>query len=108
MNTLELDSDAIASHPAQIFPMQPDHMYFQSSEQPFLIPQKMEVITRPADEDITLIGNAVRYNGVRIGRRYAVIIISDRETGNALLDDAGNELQAKWVIAERRQTEQLT
>ena len=47
-----------------------------------------------ADEDITLI-DTVRYNGVEIGRRYTVVgTLVDKETGNALLDDAGKEITA--------------
>ena len=37
----------------------------------------------------------MRYNGVEIGRRYTVVgTLVDKETGNALLDDAGNKITA--------------
>ena len=55
-----------------------------------------------ADEDITLI-DTVRYNGVEIGRKYTVVgTIVDKETGNALLDDAGNKITASnEFVAEK-------
>lgn len=55
-----------------------------------------------ADQDITLI-DTVRYNGVEIGRKYTVVgTLVDKETGNALLDDAGNKITASnEFVAEK-------
>ena len=55
-----------------------------------------------ADEDITLI-DTVRYNGVEIRRKYTVVgTLVDKETGNALLDDAGNKITASnEFVAEK-------
>ena len=45
----------------------------------------------------------MRYNGVEIGRRYTVVgTLVDKETGNALLDDAGNKITASnEFVAEK-------
>ena len=45
----------------------------------------------------------MRYNGVEIGRRYTVVgTLVDKETGNALFDDAGNKITASnEFVAEK-------
>ena len=55
-----------------------------------------------ADQDIILI-DTVRYNGVEVGRKYTVVgTLVDKETGNALLDDAGNKITASnEFVAEK-------
>ncbi len=62
----------------------------------------MEVITARLTKDITLI-DTVRYNGLRSDAEYTVVgTLVDKETGNALLDDAGNKITASnEFVAEK-------
>ena len=96
---LELDGSTVASH-TDIF----------DTDQTIYVPKLRTTIfdsengshNSAADEDITLI-DTVRYNGVEIGRRYTVVgTLVDKETGNALLDDAGNKITASnEFVAEK-------
>ena len=96
---LELDGNTVASHTD-----------ISDTDQTIYVPKLRTTIfdsengshNSAADEDITLI-DTVRYNGVEIGRRYTVVgTIVDNETGNALLDDAGNKITASnEFVAEK-------
>ena len=96
---LELDGITVASHTD-----------ISDTDQTIYVPKLRTTIfdsengshNSAADEDITLI-DTVRYNGVEIGRRYTVVgTLVDKETGNALLDDAGNKITASnEFVAEK-------
>lgn len=96
---LELDGNTVASHTD-----------ISDTDQTIYVPKLRTTIfdsengshNSAADEDITLI-DTVRYNGVEIGRRYTVVgTLVDKETGNALLDDAGNKITASnEFVAEK-------
>ena len=96
---LELDGNTVASHTD-----------ISDTDQTIYVPKLRTTIfdsengshNSAADEDITLI-DTVRYNGVEIGRRYTVVgTLVDNETGNALLDDAGNKITASnEFVAEK-------
>lgn len=96
---LELDGSTVASHTD-----------ISDTDQTIYVPKIRTTIfdsengshNSAADEDITLI-DTVRYNGVEIGRRYTVVgTLVDKETGNALLDDAGNKITASnEFVAEK-------
>ena len=96
---LELDGNTVASHTD-----------ISDTDQTVYVPKLRTTIfdsengshNSAADEDITLI-DTVRYNGVEIGRKYTVVgTIVDKETGNALLDDAGNKITASnEFVAEK-------
>lgn len=96
---LELDGITVASHTDT-----------SDTDQTIYVPKLRTTIfdsengshNSAADEDITLI-DTVRYNGVEIGRRYTVVgTLVDKETGNALLDDAGNKITASnEFVAEK-------
>lgn len=96
---LELDGNTVASHTD-----------ISDTDQTIYVPKIRTTIfdsengshNSAADEDITLI-DTVRYNGVEIGRRYTVVgTLVDKETGNALLDDAGNKITASnEFVAEK-------
>ena len=96
---LELDSNTVASHTD-----------ISDTDQTVYVPKLRTTIfdsengshNSAADKDITLI-DTVRYNGVEIGRKYTVVgTIVDKETGNALLDDAGNKITASnEFVAEK-------
>ena len=96
---LELDGSTVASHTD-----------ISDTDQTIYVPKLRTTIfdsengshNSAADEDITLI-DTVRYNGVEIGRRYTVVgTLVDKETGNALLDDAGNKITASnEFVAEK-------
>ena len=96
---LELDGNTVASHTD-----------ISDTDQTVYVPKLRTTIfdsengshNSAADEDITLI-DTVRYNGVEIGRRYTVVgTLVDNETGNALLDDAGNKITASnEFVAEK-------
>lgn len=96
---LELDGSTVASHTD-----------ISDTDQTIYVPKLRTTIfdsengshNSAADEDITLI-DTVRYNGVEIGRRYTVVgSLVDKETGNALLDDAGNKITAlNEFVAEK-------
>lgn len=96
---LELDGITVASHTD-----------ISNTDQTIYVPKLRTTIfdsengshNSAADEDITLI-DTVRYNGVEIGRRYTVVgTLVDKETGNALLDDAGNKITASnEFVAEK-------
>ena len=96
---LELDGNTVASHTD-----------ISDTDQTIYVPKLRTTIfdsengshNSAADEDITLI-DTVRYNGVEIGRKYTVVgTIVDKETGNALLDDAGNKITASnEFVAEK-------
>ncbi len=96
---LELDGNTVASHTD-----------ISDTDQTVYVPKLRTTIfdsengshNSVADEDITLI-DTVRYNGVEIGRKYTVVgTIVDKETGNALLDDAGNKITASnEFVAEK-------
>ena len=96
---LELDGNTVASHTD-----------ISDTDQTVYVPKLRTTIfdsengshNSAADEDITLI-DTVRYNGVEIGRRYTVVgTLVDKETGNALLDDAGNKITASnEFVAEK-------
>ena len=96
---LELDGNTVASHTD-----------ISDTDQTVYVPKIRTTIfdsengshNSATDEDITLI-DTVRYNGVEIGRKYTVVgTIVDKETGNALLDDAGNKITASnEFVAEK-------
>ena len=96
---LELDGNTVASHTD-----------ISDTDQTIYVPKLRTTIfdsengshNSAADEDITLI-DTVRYNGVEIGRRYTVVgTLVDKETGNALFDDAGNKITASnEFVAEK-------
>ena len=96
---LELDGNTVASHTD-----------ISDTDQTIYVPKLRTTIfdsengshNSAADEDITLI-DTMRYNGVEIGRRYTVVgTLVDNETGNALLDDAGNKITASnEFVAEK-------
>ena len=96
---LELDGNTVASHTD-----------ISDTDQTVYVPKLRTTIfdsengshNSAADEDITLI-DTVRYNGVEIGRKYTVVgTLVDKETGNALLDDAGNKITASnEFVAEK-------
>ena len=96
---LELDDNTVASHTD-----------ISDTDQTVYVPKLRTTIfdsengshNSAADEDITLI-DTVRYNGVEIGRKYTVVgTLVDKETGNALLDDAGNKITASnEFVAEK-------
>ena len=96
---LELDGITVASHTD-----------ISDTDQTIYVPKLRTTIfdsengshNSAADEDIILI-DTVRYNGVEIGRRYTVVgTLVDKETGNALLDDAGNKITASnEFVAEK-------
>lgn len=96
---LELDGITVASHTD-----------ISDTDQTIYVPKLRTTIfdsengshNSAADEDITLI-DTVCYNGVEIGRRYTVVgTLVDKETGNALLDDAGNKITASnEFVAEK-------
>ena len=96
---IELDGNTVASHTD-----------ISDTDQTVYVPKLRTTIfdsengshNSAADEDITLI-DTVRYNGVEIGRKYTVVgTIVDKETGNALLDDAGNKITASnEFVAEK-------
>ena len=96
---LELDGNTVASHTD-----------ISDTDQTVYVPKLRTTIfdsengshNSAADEDIILI-DTVRYNGVEIGRKYTVVgTLVDKETGNALLDDAGNKITASnEFVAEK-------
>ena len=96
---LELDGNTVASHTD-----------ISDTDQTIYVPKLRTTIfdsengshNSAADEDIILI-DTVRYNGVEIGRKYTVVgTLVDKETGNALLDDAGNKITASnEFVAEK-------
>lgn len=96
---LELDGNTVASHTD-----------ISDTDQTVYVPKIRTTIfdsengshNSAADKDITLI-DTVRYNGVEIGRRYTVVgTLVDKETCNALLDDAGNKITASnEFVAEK-------
>ena len=96
---LELDGNTVASHTD-----------ISDTDQTVYVPKIRTTIfdsengshNSAADEDVTLI-DTVRYNGVEIGRKYTVVgTLVDKETGNALLDDAGNKITASnEFVAEK-------
>ena len=96
---LELDGNTVASHTD-----------ISDTDQTVYVPKLRTTIfdsengshNSAADEDITLI-DTVRYNGVEIGRKYTVVgTLVDKETGNALFDDAGNKITASnEFVAEK-------
>lgn len=96
---LELDGNTVASHTD-----------ISDTDQTVYVPKLRTTIfdsengshNSAADEDVTLI-DTVRYNGVEIGRKYTVVgTLVDKENGNALLDDAGNEITASnEFVAEK-------
>ena len=96
---LELDGNTVASHTD-----------ISDTDQTVYVPKIRTTIfdsengshNSAADEDVILI-DTVRYNGVEIGRKYTVVgTIVDKETGNALLDDAGNKITASnEFVAEK-------
>ena len=96
---LELDGNTVASHTD-----------ISDTDQTIYVPKLRTTIldsengshNSAADEDVTLI-DTVRYNGVEIGRKYTVVgTLVDKETGNALLDDAGNKITASnEFVAEK-------
>lgn len=96
---LELDGNTVASHTD-----------ISDTDQTIYVPKLRTTIldsengshNSAADEDVTLI-DTVRYNGVEIGRKYTVVgTLVDKETDNALLDDAGNKITASnEFVAEK-------
>ena len=96
---LELDGNTVASHTD-----------ISDTDQTVYVPKLRTTIfdsengshNSAADEDIILI-DTVRYNGVEIGRKYTVVgTLVDKETGNALFDDAGNKITASnEFVAEK-------
>ena len=96
---LELDGNTVASHTD-----------ISDTDQTVYVPKLRTTIfdsengshNSAADEDVILI-DTVRYNGVEIGRKYTVVgTLVDKETGNALLDDAGNKITASnEFVAEK-------
>ena len=103
---LELDGNTVASHTD-----------ISDTDQTVYVPKLRTTIfdsengshNSAADEDIILI-DTVRYNGVEIGRKYTVVgTLVDKETGNALLDDAGNKITASnEFVAEKTNSFDVT
>ena len=88
---LELDGDTVASH-TDI--SDTDQTIYVPSIKTTIIDSENGSHNAAADEEITLI-DTVRYNGLEVGRKYSVTgTLVDKETGKALLDDAGKEITA--------------
>lgn len=88
---LELDGDTVASH-TDI--SDTDQTIYVPSIKTTIIDSENGSHNAVADEEITLI-DTVRYNGLEVGRKYSVTgTLVDKETGKALLDDAGNKITA--------------
>lgn len=88
---LELDGDTVASH-TDI--SDTDQTIYVPSIKTTIIDSENGSHNAAADEEITLI-DTVRYNGLEGGRKYSVTgTLVDKETGKALLDDAGKEITA--------------
>ena len=88
---LELDGDTVASH-TDI--SDTDQTIYVPSIKTTIIDSENGSHNAAADEEITLI-DTVRYNGLEVGRKYSVTgTLVDKETGKALLDDAGNKITA--------------
>lgn len=88
---LELDGDTVASH---IDISDTDQTIYVPSIKTTIIDSENGSHNAAADEEITLI-DTVRYNGLEVGRKYSVTgTLVDKETGKALLDDAGKEITA--------------
>ena len=88
---LELDGDTVASH-TDI--SDTDQTIYVPSIKTTIIDSENGSHNAAADKEITLI-DTVRYNGLEVGRKYSVTgTLVDKETGKALLDDAGKEITA--------------
>lgn len=88
---LELDGDTVASHTDISDASQ---TIYVPSIKTTIIDSENGSHNAAADEEITLI-DTVRYNGLEVGRKYFVTgTLVDKETGKALLDDAGKEITA--------------
>ena len=88
---LELDGDTVAAHTDISDASQ---TIYVPSIKTTIIDSENGSHNAAADEEITLI-DTVRYNGLEVGRKYSVTgTLVDKETGKALLDDAGKEITA--------------
>ena len=88
---LELDGDTVAAHTDISDASQ---TIYVPSIKTTIIDSENGSHNAAADEEITLI-DTVRYNGLEVGCKYFVTgTLVDKETGKALLDDAGKEITA--------------